>query len=370
MALNSRAFRNLIIIEAMLAFATTLASPFVSIFLFKRSMLGIISIANFYGLCFAFSVLFCVIFTFLPVLKAWLYISLSYVVLIAYYLSIWLLPPTWMFIVCPPLFGLYVMWFWLPFNFLFCDLTSKGDRSTTIGLTFLLFPAIQLIMPLVGGAVISQAGYNEMFIATATILGVAVFMSFLLLRGKDGMITERARLDFRPFGNNLIAGLVLQGMQDGIFTFLLPLMSLSFTGGEFGVGEALSLLAVGGAAGAVLVARISDKSGDRVSWLRVCALASVPFLLLVFIFPTFFVFMLCIGIAQLTISVVSILIMTMSIDKNEAHKPTALLTRELLLELGRALGVIAIVLTWILWHQIIAGFIVAAIALGASAIAK
>jgi|GEM_PF-6071989 len=357
-------------IEAMLAFASTLASPFISIFLFKRSMLGIISIANFYGLCFAFTVLFCVIFTYLPVLKAWLYISLSFVVLIFYYLSIWLLPPVWFFIVCPPLFGLYVMWFWLPFNFLFCGLTSKGDRSTTIGITFLLFPIIQLIMPFVGGTVISRAGYNEMFLGTAAILAVAVILSFLLLKGKEGLITERARIDFRPFGSNLIAGLVLQGMQDGIFTFLLPLMSLSFTGGEFGVGEALSLLAVGGAAGAVLVARISDKSGDRVTWLRVCALASVPLLLLVFVFPTFFVFMLCIGIAQLTISVVSILVMTMSIDKNESHKPTALLTRELLLELGRALGVVAIALTWMVWHQLIAGFIVAALALGASAVAK
>ena len=354
----------------MLAFATTLASPFISIFLFKRSMLGIISIANFYGLCFAFSVLFCVLFTFMPVLKAWLYISLSFVVLIAYYLSIWLLPPTWIFIVCPPLFALYVMWFWLPFNFLFCDLTCKGDRSTTIGLTFLLFPVIQLIMPLVGGTVISKAGYNEMFLVTATILAVGVLMSFFLLRGKDGLITERARLDFKPFGRNLIAGLLLQGMQDGIFTFLLPLMSLSMTGGEFGVGMALSLLAVGGAAGAVIVARISDKSGDRVSWLRVCALASVPLFLLVFVFPTFFVFMICIGIAQLTISVVSILVMTMSVDKNEAHKPTALLTRELLLELGRALGVVAIALTRMLWHQLIAGFVVAAVALGASAVAK
>jgi len=80
--------------------------------------------------------------------------------------------------------------------------------------------------------------------------------------------------------------------------------------------------------------------------------------------------MVCIGIAQLTTYMVSIFVMTMAVDKNEAHKPTALLSRELLLEGGRALGVVALSLTWMVWHDLFLGFVVAAVAIGASAIAK
>jgi len=367
--MTSRAFRNLCIIEAMLAFATTLASPFISIYLF-RSDLGIISIANYYGLCFAYTVLFCVMFVYLPVMNARRAISLSMAVLMLNYLGVWLLPPLWMYIICPVLYGLYVMWFWLPFNFLFCELTSKGDRGTTIGITFLIFPIIQLVMPIIAGLVVTTRGYNPLFIASAILLGITVFLPYFLLKGELGEVQERAKIDFRPFGGRLSAGLVLQGMQDGTFFFLIPLVSLTTTGGELGVGLAISVFAVGGAGGALVVARVSDRTGDRATWLRIGAIASVPLFLLVWAFPTLYVFMVCIGIAQFTTYIVSIFVMTMAVDKNELHKPTALLSRELLLELGRALGVVALVLTWMVWHDIFLGFVVAAITIGASAIAK
>jgi hypothetical protein len=80
--------------------------------------------------------------------------------------------------------------------------------------------------------------------------------------------------------------------------------------------------------------------------------------------------MVGIGIAQLTIYVVSIFVMAMSVDKNESHMPTALLTRELLLELGRALGAVSLALVWFVWDELFLGFIVAAIAIGASSVAK
>ena len=367
---TSRAFRNLCIIEAMLAFATTLASPFVSIFLFRKSFLGIISIANFYGICFAWCVVFCVLFQYFPVRNARTAISLSMAVLMLFYLGIWLLPTFWVFVFVPLVYALYVMWFWLPFNFLFCELTSKGDRGTTIGLTFFLFPIIQLVMPMLAGALISSEGYNQLFAITSLILLISVGLPFFLLTGKWGIIKQKAKLDFRPFGKALCAGLVLQGIQDGIFFFLIPLALLRITGGEFGVGVAMSLFAVGGAGGAIVVARLSDKSGDRATWLRTCALATVPLLVVVGLFPTLYVLMVCIGIAQLTIYVVSIFVMTMSVDKNEDHMPTALLSRELLLELGRALGAVSIVIVWLVWHQLFLGFIVAAIAIGASSVAK
>jgi len=365
----TRALRNVLLIETLLAMATTMVSPFVSIFLY-RTELGYISIANFYGLCFGWCVVFCVIFAYYPVRNARLAVSASMAVLTAYYLSIFLLPPPWLFIISPLIYALYVMWFWLPFNFIFCDLTSMGDRGTTIGITFLIFPVIQLVTPIAAGSMVSKLGYAPLFIVTALILAVNIILPYVLLEGNIGKVSQPARLNFKPFGMRLSASLVIQGMQDGTFFFLIPLVSLYTTGGEFGVGLAQSVFAVGGAAGAVVVARLSDRSGDRVTWLRVGALASVPLFLLVWVFPTLYVFMVCIGIAQLTTYMVSIFVMTMAVDKNEAHKPTALLSREMLLEAGRALGVVALSLTWMVRQDLFLGFAVAAVAIGASAVAK
>lgn len=365
----TRALRNILLIETLLAMAGTMVSPFISIYLF-RSELGYISIAGFYGMCFVMCVLFCIIFSYYPVTNARLSISLSMGVLILNYLSIYLVPSPWLFIVSPALFALYVMWFWLPFNFIFCQLTSKGDRGTTIGIIFLLFPIIQLVTPLVAGALISSEGYRPLFLLATAILAVNIFLPYFLLKGRLGKVTEKARLDFRPFGRRLSAGLVLQGIQDGIFFFLLPLVSFGTMGGEFGVGLAMSLFAVGGAVGALVVARISDRSGDRVTWLRVGALACVPLFLLVWAFPTLYVFMVCIGVAQFTMYIVSILVMTMAVDRNERHKPTALLSRELLLEAGRAIGAVLVAVVWMVSYDLFLGFAVAAVAIGASAIAK
>lgn len=365
----SRALRNILVIETLLAMAGTMVSPFISIYLF-RSELGYISIAGYYGLCFAMCVLYCIIFSYFPVTNARLSISLSMGVLILNYLSIFFVPSPWLFIISPALFALYVMWFWLPFNFIICQLTSKGDRGTTLGIMFLLFPILQLITPLAAGLLISVYGYSPLFLVATAILAVNIFLPYFLLKGRVGRVTEKARLDFKPFGTRLSAGLLLQGMQDGVFFFLIPLVSFSITGGEFGVGLAMSLFAVGGGVGAVVVARISDRSGDRVTWFRIGALACVPLFLLVWAFPTLYVFMVCIGVAQFSMYTVTIFIMTMAVDRNEMHKPTALLSREFLLEMGRALGVVAIAVIWMASYNLFLGFIVAALCVGASAVVK
>jgi MFS family permease len=177
-------------------------------------------------------------------------------------------------------------------------------------------------------------------------------------------------MDFMPFGARLNAGLFLQGMMDGVFCFVIPLASLSLTTGEFEVGLLLALFALGGAGGALAVARLSDRTGERVRFVRIGALVTLPLFLLVALLPNIFVFVICLGISYFSLHLSWIFLMTLAVDRNERHSPTALLTREFQLNFGRSMGILALAAIWLFWMDLYLGFVVMALAIGASAVTK
>jgi MFS family permease len=110
------------------------------------------------------------------------------------------------------------------------------------------------------------------------------------------------------------------------------------------LGLLFSLFGLAGGVASVLIGRLSDKSGNRVRYVRVGALLSAPLILGAAFAPDTNVYVLMVCALSVVLPLVPILLFALASDRMERREATLSLTRALLLNTGRVLGGILCVL--------------------------
>lgn len=352
----------LVIIQAFVAIANTVANSFALIYLIRE---GYDYIA-----CSIFILIACVVPIFILVFAAKTLVrnfsasmNTGMISLILYYASLMFLDDVhilggWLLVLVPPaMFGIYIVTFWIPYNTLIMRISSIKTRGATIGVYFLVWPLITAIGPLIGGFLITQYSYDAMFIVAIVAIAVDLFfMSGFRVLGKlreriiipeliqsvtVGILRkEKTTLDFTGVGSRLMYGLFAEGVVDGVFWVAVPIVSFRFATSEATLSQYLSLFALWGAIMTVALGYLSDRIKNRGTILRIGAVLTGVSIVLAAVAPAVNGYLLGMSMAYFFMAIVPAFLFTMLLDKLERFKKKGVLVREFLLNVGRTVGVL------------------------------
>ncbi len=343
--MDIKKLRHLLLIEAMLAAAAYLAGSFVTVFFVVRDfsyvMISIFGVIEFGAATVS---LLLMRNTVIRNPRAWM--ASGMILLAVTYGSYVFLPPSWVLYVAPLFFGAYMPFFWLPFNTLYMDLTKVTDRGMVTGIYYLIWPLIGILMPVLGGASIEAMGY------------VAVFTSGIILVTANAVIISTSpAVDKKQISNSLItaklgkglsAGFLLQGIQEGMFSITMVLLSFEFAKRELGFGGLLAIFAFAGALASVFIGRYTDIRGKRALFAKIGGLSAGPLLVVSALMQEIVIYTIVMGAAYFALGLVWMMFLAISIDYAEEEKGPAVYTREVFLQGGRAIGAIVCFLVLLL----------------------
>lgn len=307
-------------------------------------------------------------------------ISTALVCLATYYILLAVLKG-WLLIVIPPLFfGTYVVTFWVPYNVLIMHITSRAKRGAIVGSYFLIFPLVGVATPAIGGLVILLSGYHALFSIAAILAAIDIVLITRLkvlqelrhriiipelLQSLKLNLTGHPHIDLnlKSIDWRLKSSLFAEGIQDGIFWIILPLVSFEFAKSEVSLGGFLSLFALWGAIMTIALGYLSDRLKDRASIVRVGAAFGAVSVLMASSAASPAQYASSMSIAFFWIAMIPSFLFTMLLDKMEAVKKKGVLVREFLLNSGRIVGVIVTIVILLLGLNLSEAMAVAGIAL-------
>jgi MFS family permease len=353
---------SLIMIQSLMAIANTVANSFALIYLVREGYD--------YVACSIFILICCIVPIVLLLFAAKTIvrnfsasINTGMISIMLYYAGLMLLDDInvlggWLVVVIPPaMFGIYIVAFWIPYNTLIMHITSVKTRGATIGVYFLVWPLITAVGPLFGGLLITRYSYDAMFIFAIAMIAVDLFFmsGFRVLKKLRERIIipeliqsvtvgilrkEKTTLDFTGVGSRLMYGVLMEGVQEGVFWIAIPIISFEFATSESTLSQYLSLFALWGAIMTVALGYLSDRIKNRRTILRMGAILCGISIVLSTLAPNVNGYLLGMSATYFFLAIIPAFIFTMLLDKLERYKKKGVLVREFLLNVGRVAGVL------------------------------
>jgi MFS family permease len=353
---------SLIVIQSLMAIANTVANSFALIYLVREGYD--------YVACSIFILICCIVPIVLLLFAAKTIvrnfsasINTGMISIMLYYAGLMLLDDInvlggWLVVVIPPaMFGIYIVAFWIPYNTLIMHITSVKTRGATIGVYFLVWPLITAVGPLFGGLLITRYSYDAMFIFAIAMIAVDLFFmsGFRVLKKLRERIIipeliqsvtvgilrkEKTTLDFTGVGSRLMYGVLMEGVQEGVFWIAIPIISFEFATSESTLSQYLSLFALWGAIMTVALGYLSDRIKNRRTILRMGAILCGISIVLSTLAPNVNGYLLGMSATYFFLAIIPAFIFTMLLDKLERYKKKGVLVREFLLNVGRVAGVL------------------------------
>ncbi len=377
---------SLVVTQTLVALSNTMANAFALIYLYKSGMD--------YVQCSIFVLISVLVPTVLiafasrPLVRNFgAAMETSLVFLIGYYVALMFLEGWYVVLLPPILFGVYMAAFWVPYNALIMHITSRKKRGAVVGVYFLIFPLVSTVAPLAGGLIIGASSYQVLFaiaaiISTANLVFVAGLRVFSTIRERI-IIPELLQslklnlvgrvhidLDLKGVDWRIKMALFAEGVQDGIFWVLVPLVSFEFAKSEVVVSGYLSLFAFWGAVTTVALGYLSDRLKDRAYIVRVGAAFGTVSVMFAAYSQSAEEYLSAMSMAYFWIAMIPSFLFTMLVDKLERYKKKGVLVREFFLNGGRCLGVLVIIVALLAGAGFSVTLTVAAIALAAIIIVK
>ncbi|MBI5001364.1 MAG: hypothetical protein HZB92_07570 [Euryarchaeota archaeon] len=335
---------QLLAIESLVTLAGQIAGVFSIVFLVRTIPAQEASL--FYFEAFIATTIACLLAFRIGLKRPRLWMAGAMASLCCFYLSFIFLGGRALLFVAPLFFAPYIVGFWVPFNVLYMEQTTKENRGFVSCVVFLVFPVIGVFSPLLGAYIATSVAYWVIFLCAALALMTNIFLILL------GNATRSPPLAPKPstgtLGKRLSAALFFEGAQEGVFFTATPLLAMQFATGEMALGTLFALFALVGGLASLWVGRISDKKGERARYVRIGALLSAPFILLAAFAPSLQIYTVANSAVNVALTLVPIFLFALAMDRMEKDKPSAVLTRELLLNGGRMLGagtVVAVLFT-------------------------
>lgn len=336
--MDRRAFFGLMLIETMLAFGSTFAASFNIIYMYNELEMPLWYGPMYLVLGFGISAIASLWMSWRPHLDPrnamifglfWLCIEYSLFLVVH---DGWLLG-----IIVGVAFGLYYPFFWTPVNVLMARMTDKGDRGVTYGAFFFLWPLAAFVAPLLGGLVIGFAEYRVLFVIGIGI--IASTMGVVLMYRKHIPKDQVMRIRIKALGKRNVWALLGEGGFEGIFWIDLTLVTYVFTQDEVAIGALFSLFGLSAGIMGIVLGKVSDRIQNRVFFLRVSALASIPCVIAVSYATSIEEFVLANGFLEVACFVLPVFLFAILTDKMENAKNDSVVGREFFLDVGRVITI-------------------------------
>lgn len=336
--MDRRAFFGLMLIETMLAFGITFAASFNIIYMYNE-----LEVPLWYGpiylvLGFGISALVSLWMSWRPHIDPRNAIMFGLLCLCIEYSLFLVVHDGWLLgILVGVAFGLYFPFFWIPVNVLMARMTNKGDRGVTYGAFFFAWPLAAFVAPLLGGLVIGFANYSLLFIIGIAIIASTIGVVFAYRKYIPTKQVMRIRIG--ALGKRNVLALFGEGGFEGVFWVGLVLVAYVFTQDEVAIGALFSLFGLCAGIMAVILGKVSDKIQNRVFFLRVSALASIPCVIAVSYATSMEEFALTNGLLEVACFVLPIFLFAILTDKMEDAKNDSVVGREFFLNIGRVVTI-------------------------------
>ncbi|MBE0518432.1 MAG: MFS transporter [Thermoplasmata archaeon] len=377
---------SLIILQTLVAISNTMANAFALIYLYKNG-------AD-YQQCALFILVSVVMTTALiafaarPIVRSFpASIETALVCLVVYYILLMFLKGWYLILIPPIFFGTYMATFWVPYNALIMHITSRKKRGAGVGAYFLIFPLVSTTAPLAGGLIIGISSYQVLFAIAAIIVtcnlvyisGFGVFKELreriiipeLLQSMKVNLVGKlHVDLDMKGVSWRLKSSLFAEGIQDGIFWVLVPLISFEFAKSEVVLSGYLALFAFWGAVTTVALGYLSDRLKDRVSIVRIGAAFGAISTLYAAYSNGPGEYLSAMSLAYFWIAMIPSFLFTMLVDKLERFKKKGVLLREFYLSAGKCVGIAILIAVLVVGADPSICMTVAAVALASIIIVK
>lgn len=362
-----RTYRHLMAIQSVLALANATASVFTFVFLLKLEGFGIGDVVLFSLLSFATATLTCVALVRARPLRAGFLMITGLAILASSYVA-YLFAHGWALLVYVGIaWGLYIPLFFVPFNALVVATTRAEDRAGKIGGLFFAYTAVAIVAPTLGGTIITGSGYPVVFSFAALVLLANVALVARLPGGREPLPLA---FDVPHLGARTAAALFAEGGFEGLSFGVIPLLAYAFTRDEFGIGGLFSLFALAGGTVTVLLGVASDRMRDRRPFLLAGASATAAASVLVVAAASLPALALGNSLVSLTSPIAPLFLMTMAVERIPARPAHAIITREVLLNGGRAASLAAFFGLLALGVSPAHGFALAGVCIAAVAVAR
>jgi len=333
--MDRRAFAGLMVINVMLAFANTFAASFNIIYLFKELDLDLWLGPTYLGLGFFISILISLWMSWKPHLdpRNAMVVGLGFLA-VEYSSFLFITDPVVLSLTAGFAFGMFYPLFWTPCNILMAQLTQKSDRGVTYGAFFFVWPLVTFVAPFLGGLVIGYANYKLLFtlgiaIVALTALVVVAYRKYI---PRDQVM----RIRLSAIGRRNIIAVLGEGGFEGIFWIDVVLVAYVFSTDEIELGALFSVFGLSAGVMAIIFGKISDKIQNRRLFSSASAIASIPCIILIYLATNLESYGFANGALEFASFVFPVFIFAILTDKLEETKNDSVLTREFLLDIGRA----------------------------------
>ncbi|MBW2977535.1 hypothetical protein KY331_01700 [Candidatus Woesearchaeota archaeon] len=236
------------------------------------------------------------------------------------------------------IWGLVIFLFWASYNIRYFAFSHSMNRATSAGHVVIVGPILNSFLPLLSVFFITRYGY-----VSVALIG---FVLLLLLLSKVSKIPKLdVNYSFKDIFKRSKGMRTLKFLQ-GLWetgSILIPLYTLFFIKDEVYFGAYLAYIGIAGVIATLFVTRMSDKNNQRLRFF-------FPFLLLLIAFTISLAFansiihwLVLTALFGMTSTVVYPFFFAVVLDKIE-DKTISMITREFMLNSGRALGVALILL--------------------------
>jgi predicted MFS family arabinose efflux permease len=344
--------------ETILSLAWFFAGSFSLVFLIREG-LTVQHAAYFVMLGYLAVTVFLIIFSRTGFPRAHISMAIGNLIMAAHFACYLLLSGALLINIAPVLLALYIPFFWIPFNVAMIGLTTAKNRGLIISLTFVVFPIVYFIGPLVGGVTIENLGYDVVFLAALVLFVMNAGLIVTTWR-KHGA-SYSPKLDPSGLWKFPSSGFLFEGVQEGVFVVAVPLATFFLVGGEFDLGKMLAVFGLAGGVMSVVAGKLSDRKGNRTFYIMLAVLVCGPLLILSAFVKDPLLFGLTIGAIYFFLPLFWIFLFALSIDR-AASSQNAIMGRELMLNVGRTLGA-SLCLVATLFMNVQSTFVIAGIAL-------
>ena len=333
--MDRRAFAGLMLINVMLAFANTFAASFNIIYLFKELDLDLWLGPTYLGLGFFISILISLWMSWKPHLdpRNAMVVGLGFLAG-EYSAYLFIKDPVVLSLVAGFAFGMFYPLFWTPCNILMAQLTHKSDRGVTYGAFFFVWPLATFVAPFLGGLVIGYANYKLLFTLG---IGIVVLTALVVVAYRKYIPRDQVmRIRLSAIGRRNIIAVLGEGGFEGIFWIDVVLVAYVYSTDEIELGALFSVFGLSAGVMAIIFGKISDKIQNRRLFSSASAIASIPCIVLIYLATSLESYGFANGALEFASFVFPVFIFAILTDKLEETKNDSVLTREFLLDIGRA----------------------------------
>jgi MFS family permease len=355
--------RRLLRLQGYYGFFSTLHWLFLYFFLIRElgfALPVVFALAMFF---YTVSVVFMVL---LPVFEARRALRIGFLMRILAILPFWLWPTVEGILIAGVFFGLAQPLFWVPYNMIFYEHRARGVNGKTSAIAFSVQPFLDVVTALLAGFIVTQWDFPTLF-AVAFFIGVLGWPAVFLLNLGTPLKTDVWRRIRNLKGVRML--MFLDGVSQGATWLGVAVVTIDFLEEPSRYASFFAFLALTGAVAALVLGPLSDKRSRRFGFIW-----PVAFLFaLVNVVSVFAATVLAWAVAR---GAATFLRLVYDPFRNAVYLDTVRVTtdlyigREVLLNMGRVVGVFCVFLAYLSVGIQYAFFVPAVIAVAVPIIIK